>query len=716
MLSLLFDEAVPLGAEHVALIEPTFESWRVRARDLLVQNVCPQHVVWRGSTSWQTQLGYDRVTPRNVREERDADTGALFPLSQPKREIRGVPSSFVKLAESVACHADDARWDALYRVLWRVTHGEPSLLDVVTDPDVHRLVTMDRAVRRAVHKMHAFVRFRAVEAPADGDNAASGSSQTTYIAWFEPAHPVVQRASGLFVRRFASMRWSILTPIECAHWDGTALQFSPGVSRALAPSEDALEELWRTYYAHIFNPARVCVATMQAEMPKSYWRNLPEARLIGSLTREAPARVRQMLTQLDQQPAAIPIEMQSQNGEVSVPRRQAPAVAAHVTRDLDTPGAWDIVHDPGVTAARARAHQARVPYAAVVPPPDESAETNARESDCASTPAATCDEIVRIGTASWTDPTIMQRGVFYPDNANTAEHRLRYYASRYSMVEVDSTYYVPPTRAMAAAWCQHSPDNFVFDIKAFALMTGHPSEPKRFPDWLRRLIPSSVRERPRLYGSDLSTSVLDEVWVRFRSALGPLHDAGKLGPILLQYPRWFTPSRASADELRLARERLGDQAAAVEFRNPEWVTGRIAERTFALLEKLNLTYVIVDAPQGTASSMPPVVRTTTPNLAVVRLHGRRADTWEAKHNVVSERYRYLYDHNELNDWAKTIDLVKRQVRDNWDTAPSINFPDMAKAKQGVHVVFNNCHANYGTTNADEITALLQKFDRYRLRS
>lgn len=715
-MSSLFDEVVPLGAEHVALIEPTFEAWRLRARELLVQGVPPQQVVWRSNTAVQTQLEYNRVTSARARGEHRTDTAVLCLLPVRKHEIRGVPSSFVKLAESVACHADDARWGALYQVLWRITHGEASLLDVVTDADVHRLVMMDRAVRRAVHKMHAFVRFRAVEAPVLAGSTTLGASQTTYIAWFEPAHPVVQRASGLFVRRFASMRWSILTPIQCAHWDGTALQFSPGVSRAVAPSDDALEELWRTYYAHIFNPARVSIATMQAEMPKSYWRNLPEAALIDSLTRDAPARVRRMLSQVDEQPATLPLEMQSQVGEVSIPRRQPPVVAAQVTRDLDTPGAWDVVHDPGVTAARNRAHAAQVQDGSVEATTHDDVSTVVHLPQRAFATAGARGDVVRIGTASWTDPTILQRGVFYPDGVHTAEHRLRHYASLYSLVEVDSTYYVPPTRAIAAAWCQNSPDNFVFDIKAFALMTGHPAETKRFPDWLRRLIPQSVREKSRLYANDLSATVLDEVWARFQSALGPLRDAGKLGPILLQYPRWFTPSRTSADELRLARERLGDQAAAVEFRNPEWVTGRIAERTFALLEKLNLTYVIVDAPQGTASSMPPIVRTTTPHLAVVRLHGRRTDTWEAKHNVVSERYRYLYDHSELHDWASTIDLVKRQVRDSWVTAPSVNFPDMAKAKQGVHVVFNNCHANYGTTNADEITALLRKFDRYRLRS
>jgi uncharacterized protein YecE (DUF72 family) len=318
---------------------------------------------------------------------------------------------------------------------------------------------------------------------------------------------------------------------------------------------------------------------------------------------------------------------------------------------------------------------------------------------------------VRVGTASWTDPTLLQPGVFYPDDATTPDTRLRYYASRFPLVEVDSTYYAMPSRATAAAWAARSPDDFVFDIKAFALMTGHPAETKRLPDWLRRALPRSTGNDTRVYAKDLPASLVDDVWERFLAALSPLRDAGKLGPILLQYPRWFTPTGESADMLRAARERLGDAPAAVEFRNPAWVSGRIASRTFDLLERLQLTYVVVDSPPGTGSSMPPVVQVTTPGLSVVRLHGRRSEAWEAQHAVVSERYRYLYDHDELGEWAERVDALARQLEPSAD-----QLPDMARAKQGVHVVHNNCHANYGTTNAHEITGLLIGFDRDRLHA
>jgi len=590
-----------------------------------------------------------------------------------------VPRAFLEIARSVSCHADAGRWDALYRVLYRLMHGEPSLLEVVTDPDVYRVTAMHRAVQRAVHKMHAFVRFRAVE--------SEESSARAYVAWFEPVHNVVERACPLFVRRFASMRWSILTPRACAHWDGASIRYSGGVSRDMAPTEDELEELWRSYYAHIFNPARVSVGAMQAEMPKQYWANLPEARLIPALTRDAPARVARMLSQLDAPAAELPEELRSRVGVVTAPVRSRHAQVASVSRELDTPGAWDPVHDPGVGAAASRVARAH--------------------GKSRATPVLVNDVPIRVGTASWTDPTLLQRGVFYPDGVSTPEDRLRYYTSCFPLVEVDATYYVPPTRAMTAAWAARSPDDFVFDIKAYALMTGHAAETKRMPDWLRRQLPRTLASDARVFAKDLPVPVVDDLWQRFAGALSPLQDANKLGPVLLQYPRWFSPSRASADSLRAARERLGSLRAAVEFRNPDWVTGRIAERTFALLQELDLTYVIVDAPPGTRSSMPPVARVTTPDLSVVRLHGRRSAAWEATNQVVSERYRYLYDRPELEDWSVRIARLTARMR------ASGSFPDMAHARQGVHVVFNNCHANYGTTNADEITALLIEFDQMR---
>ena len=197
-----------------------------------------------------------------------------------------VPREFVDVAGRVACHRDPQRWALLYRILFRLTHGEGHLLKVAVDPDVHLFTAMDKAVRRDVHKMRAFVRFRIVTAE---------DAETWYVAWFEPEHHIVELNATFFRDRFASMRWSILTPDRCVHWDGSTLHFTPGLTRDMAPSEDAIEPLWRQYYANIFNPARVKTHAMQKEMPKRYWKNLPEAGLIPDLLRQAPARVDAML-------------------------------------------------------------------------------------------------------------------------------------------------------------------------------------------------------------------------------------------------------------------------------------------------------------------------------------------------------------------------------------------------------------------------------------
>jgi uracil-DNA glycosylase len=195
-----------------------------------------------------------------------------------------VPRRFFEIGEMVALHREAERWALLYRVLWRIARGERKLLEVEVDADVRRLIAMERAVRRASHKMKAFVRFR-----------ATGGEDNPYVAWFEPEHPVTERVAPFFARRFASMQWSILTPDGCAHWDGETLRFTPGVPRSAAPAADDLEDLWRTYYAHIFNPARLNSSAMQAEMPKTYWKNLPEAELIPRLKRDALSRVWRMV-------------------------------------------------------------------------------------------------------------------------------------------------------------------------------------------------------------------------------------------------------------------------------------------------------------------------------------------------------------------------------------------------------------------------------------
>ena len=263
---------------RTVLIQPTFEAWRDQARTLLAQDVTPDEVLWSDDVAEAALFAAEEIAV--------AKTGLV-----PK-----VPAAFLDIARTAAAHTDPQRWAALYRVLWRLTRGgERHLLSIPTDRDLRQVQQWCKAIGRDIHKMHAFVRFRLV-----GTDEASEREQ--FIAWFEPEHRIVRLAAPFFQKRFAGMDWSILTPHECVHWDGTALHFTPGVPRSAAPDEDALDGLWRTYYRSIFNPARLKVKAMQAEMPKKYWKNLPEAELIRELIAGSSARVEAMI-ETEERPA-----------------------------------------------------------------------------------------------------------------------------------------------------------------------------------------------------------------------------------------------------------------------------------------------------------------------------------------------------------------------------------------------------------------------------
>jgi uracil-DNA glycosylase len=197
-----------------------------------------------------------------------------------------LPRAVATMIETVIRHRDPERYALLYRLAWRVLHGEPRLLEVASDPLVHRLERMAKSVRRDIHKMHAFARFRRTEA-ADGDER--------FVAWFEPDHFILEAASEFFVDRFRALAWSILTPIGSLHWDRAALTVGPPARRDDAPASDPCEAGWRDYYESVFNPARLNLAATRAEMPRKYWRNLPETAAIPALVRSAPSRVREML-------------------------------------------------------------------------------------------------------------------------------------------------------------------------------------------------------------------------------------------------------------------------------------------------------------------------------------------------------------------------------------------------------------------------------------
>jgi probable DNA metabolism protein len=250
--------------------ETDFDGWRKAARALVLHEVKPDDITW-------TVRG-------NAPELFAPEAEAPLPEPPPVNATFNVPAKFVELAQSAILHRDPQRFAILYRLLWRL-RAHHDLLAVATDPDVVKIDAMARAVRRDEHKMQAFVRFREV----------GREQHAHYVAWFEPEHYIVELAAPFFARRFADMPWSILTPDLCAHWDGHAVSFTPGVAKSEAPTEDRLEEVWRSYYASIFNPARLKVQAMRNEMPKKYWRNLPEASLIKPLIASATKTVEAMI-------------------------------------------------------------------------------------------------------------------------------------------------------------------------------------------------------------------------------------------------------------------------------------------------------------------------------------------------------------------------------------------------------------------------------------
>ena len=247
-------------------ISRDFDSWRRAARRLLAENVPPPDVAFDDGTAG--------LLP-GLTDAPDAADGGTSAFRVPKR--------FVDTAKLAADHRDADRWDFLYGLLYRLAH-EPRLMDNLTDPDVRRLDAMAKSIRRDAHKMHAFVRFRKVE-----DEPAQ------YVAFHRPDHYIVRRVAPFFRERFGSMRWAILTPDDSVSWDGTRLAFGSGVPASAAPDADALEATWLTYYANIFNPARIKLDAMRAEMPKKHWPTLPETRIIPDLLKEAPERVERMM-------------------------------------------------------------------------------------------------------------------------------------------------------------------------------------------------------------------------------------------------------------------------------------------------------------------------------------------------------------------------------------------------------------------------------------
>lgn len=293
---------------------------------------------------------------------------------------------------------------------------------------------------------------------------------------------------------------------------------------------------------------------------------------------------------------------------------------------------------------------------------------------------------ILVGTASWTDKSLIESGRFYPPDATTAEQRLQHYASVFPLVEVDSSYYGMPSQRNAVLWVERTPEDFTFDVKAFSALTHHPTRPGALPKDLREQLPMDQQEKRSLYYKDLPPEVRDAVWERFAEALLPLDSAGKLGVVLFQFPPWFMPGRESFAYLDELTDRMPQYTPAVEFRNPLWMDGEHAEQTLDFLSERGLPYVCVDEPQGTRASVPPVVAATA-RTSVVRFHGRNAEAWAKRGVGVAEKYDWLYSPEELREWVPGIQRLATEA-------------------ETVHVLMNNCREDKAVVNAKQLSMML----------
>ncbi len=280
---------------------------------------------------------------------------------------------------------------------------------------------------------------------------------------------------------------------------------------------------------------------------------------------------------------------------------------------------------------------------------------------------------LRIGTASWTDKTLLESG-WYPADAASPEKRLAYYASQFPVVEVDATYYNPPNERNSELWAARTPEGFRFDIKAYGLLTGHPVKVASLYKDLR-----PVTEKKNVYATDLDPKAVDEVWQRFLDALAPLHHARKLGHLLFQFSPWFVISKANKAYLLEVTERCKPARAVVEFRHESWLREDNVTETLDFLSSYGIPYVCVDMPQGHKSSVPPVLAVTS-DIAVVRFHGH-SGKWTSKD--IYERFGYDYSQQELADWAPKIAALAEEAKET-------------------HVLMNNCYSDFAVKNAADL--------------
>lgn len=291
---------------------------------------------------------------------------------------------------------------------------------------------------------------------------------------------------------------------------------------------------------------------------------------------------------------------------------------------------------------------------------------------------------IRVGTASWTDPTLIACGRFYPDDAATPERRLRFYAARFPMVEVDASFYAMPDALTAHRWVERTPADFTFNIKAFRIFTGHQTPPSALPADIRSAL---ATDKSVLYYRELPGELRDELWRRFIIAVEPMRMAGKLGAIHFQFAPWVRHNPRSIAHLEDCARRMEEHTMAIELRHASWFDGARANATLALERDLRAVHVVVDSPQGYANTVPGVWESTRPDLAIVRLHGRNAAAWNNNSGASSGRFVYEYSPEEL---AQIAERIQR----------------MARAVHATHVVLNTNFEDQGVRNAGKLQEAL----------
>jgi len=295
--------------------------------------------------------------------------------------------------------------------------------------------------------------------------------------------------------------------------------------------------------------------------------------------------------------------------------------------------------------------------------------------------------VIRCGIAGWIDKELIGSKKFYPPGVSSGEERLQYYASQFSLVEADSTYYGMLPKRNSELWVERTPQSFRIDVKSFSLFTQHPTNPKAMPPEIRAGIPADLAARRSVYAEQLPAEVVDAAWDSFRDALEPLREAGRLGAVFFQFPPWFFPSTKSLAYLEQCHERMYGFQIAVEFRHRTWLDDRHAAGTLSFLRARDIPYVAVDTPQGLETSMPPVSECTSNKLAVVRFHGRNHRNWNLKGAPPSVRFQHNYQDSELSEWVPKLQAMEEQAAE-------------------VHAIMNNNYSNWSVANARRLEELI----------